>query len=61
MPALRYASDGGAFMTGFTEELAGGGTGFWSLKAFAKDGTISFTASQVTVEDLPVNVSQQSP
>jgi hypothetical protein len=55
MPAIQYTSDGGALVTGYTGELAGGGTGFWSLKAFAKDGTISFTSSSgVSVEALNV-------
>jgi len=104
MPSIRYTEDGGALVSGYTGKLAGGGTGFWSLKAFAKDGNLAFTAASgvveedlavindtaifcaaqcsgvgspwnplvqdmpatftaavVTVEDLPVSVSQQSP
>ncbi len=55
MPSILYTSDGGAFVAGYTEEEAGGGAGFWTLKGFAKDGTISFTAaSGITEESLPV-------
>jgi len=54
LPAIQYTDDGGALVTGYTEEQAGGGKGFWSVKVFAKDvsmGTSSFTSSSgVTVE-----------
>jgi hypothetical protein len=60
MPAITYTSDGGAFVTGYTQTLAGG-TGFWSLKTFAKDGTITFTpASGVIVEDITASITNDT-
>lgn len=61
MPAITYTSDGGAFVTGYTQKLAGGGTGFWSLKTFAKDGTIAFApATGIPVEDITASITNDT-
>ena len=41
-PTLRYTEDGGAMLAGYTETLAGGGSGVLAMKAHAKDGAITF-------------------
>ncbi len=57
LPVIQYTDDGGALVTGYTEEIAGGEEGYCSVKVFAKDGQISFTAtSGVSVEDIDVTV-----
>ena len=45
MPAIRYTTDGGALVAGYTEDLAGGSAGTFLFKTFAKDGTITFAAA----------------
>jgi len=53
MPAIQYTPDGGMLVAGYTETLAAGSRGFWLTKAYAKDGTVTFSATGgVTVESL---------
>lgn len=56
MPTVAYIEDGGALAMAYSETLAGGSGGLWSLKAFAKDGTVAFdAASGVTVETVGIS------
>jgi hypothetical protein len=62
LPAVQYTDDGGLLVAGYSETLAGGNEGFWSVKTYAKDGTISFSQSSgVSMESLDLTQESYCP